>query len=59
MAVDFEGKVSSKENEIATAKTAEWISLAVDEIHTRIFGNTANASGLISAQRRRQDGSIL
>jgi ketosteroid isomerase-like protein len=59
MALDFEGKVSNKENEIATAKTAKWISLTVDEIHTRIFGNTAIASGFISAQGRRQDGNIL
>ncbi|HEY1423185.1 MAG TPA: nuclear transport factor 2 family protein [Candidatus Acidoferrum sp.] len=45
MAVNFEGKVSDKENEIATAKTdAQWISMTVDEIHTRIFGNTAIAS---------------
>jgi ketosteroid isomerase-like protein len=60
MAVNFEGKVSDKENEIATAKTdAQWISMTVDEIHTRIFGNTAIASGLISAQGRRKDGDIL
>ena len=60
MAVNFEGKVSDKENEIATAKAdPEWISMAVDEIHTREFGNTAIASGFISAQGRRKDGNIF
>lgn len=39
MAVNFEGKVSSKENEIATAKSdLDWQSMTVDEIHTRIWG---------------------
>ena len=48
-AVNFPGKVSDKKNEIATAKeNAEWASMTVDEIHTRIFGNTAIASGFIS-----------
>lgn len=51
MAVNFQGKVSSKENEIVTAKMdPEWLSMTVDEIHTRIFGKTAIASGFISAQ---------
>lgn len=60
MAVNFEGKVSDKENEIATAKAdAEWTSMTVDEIHTRIFGNTAIASGFISAQGKRKDGDIF
>lgn len=59
MAVDFHGKVSDKENEIATAKTdAEWISMTVDEIHTRIFGKTAIASGFISAQGKTK-GNIF
>ena len=60
MAVNFEGKVSAKENEISTAKAdPEWLAMTVDEIHTRIFGNTAIASGLISAQGKRQDGNIF
>jgi ketosteroid isomerase-like protein len=60
MAVDFHGKVSDKENEIATAKAdSEWISLTVDEIHTRIFGKTAVASGFISAQGKTKDGNIF
>ena len=60
MAANFEGKVSDKENEIATAKAdPEWISMTVDEIHTRKFGNTAIASGFISAQGKRKDGDIF
>ena len=60
MAVNFEGKVSDKENEIATAKAdPEWISMTVDEIHVRKFGNTAIASGFISAQGKRPDGNIF
>jgi hypothetical protein len=40
MAVNFQGKVSDKENEIAIAKEEpEWISMTVNEIHTRTFGN--------------------
>jgi hypothetical protein len=31
-----------KENEIATAKAdAEWISMSIDEIHARVFGEAA------------------
>ena len=53
MAVNFEGKVGDKENEIATAKTdPEWISMAVDEIHTREFGKTAIAS--VSSPRKER-----
>ena len=60
MAVNFEGKVSDKKNEIATAQEdPEWISMTVDEIHTREFGNTAIASGFISAQRKKKDGSMF
>jgi ketosteroid isomerase-like protein len=60
MAVNSEGKVSDKENEIATAKAdPEWISMTVDEIHTRLFGNTAIASGFISAHGKRKDGNIF
>jgi uncharacterized protein (TIGR02246 family) len=60
MAVNFEGKVSDKENEIATAKAdPQWVSMTVDEIHTRKFGNTAIASGFISAQGIRKDGSAF
>jgi ketosteroid isomerase-like protein len=59
-AVNFEGKVSDQENEISTAKLdPEWISLAVNEIHTHIFGNAAIASGFISAQGRRPNGNIF
>ncbi len=60
MAINFEGKVSDKENEIATAKTdPEWISMIVDQTHTRKFGNTAIASGFISAQGKRKDRNIF
>lgn len=60
MAVDFHGKVSDKENEIATAQAdAEWTSMKVEEIHTRIFGKTAIASGFISAQGKTKDGNIF
>jgi len=58
MAVNFENKVSNKENEIATAKSdAAWDAMDVDEIHARIFGDFAIASGFISAQGRKADGS--
>jgi uncharacterized protein (TIGR02246 family) len=58
MAVNFEGKLSTRENELATAKSDnEWDSMAVDEIHTRIWGDTAVASGFISAQGKKPDGS--
>ena len=58
MAVNFENKVSSKEIEIATAKNdAAWDAMSVDEIHARLFGNTAIASGLISAQGKKADGT--
>ena len=58
MAVNFENKVSSKEIEIATAKNdAAWDAMSVDEIHARLFGNTAIASGLISAQGNKGDGT--
>jgi ketosteroid isomerase-like protein len=60
MAVNFEGKVSDKKNEIATAQEdPEWISMTVDEIHSREFGDTAIASGFISAQGKKKDGSIF
>lgn len=60
MAVNFKGKVSDKENEIATAKEdPEWISMTVDEIHTRKFGDTAITSGFISAQGKRKDGDLF
>ena len=60
MVVNFRGRVSDKKNEIATAKgDAEWTSMIVDEIHTRIFGNTAIASGFISAQGKTKDGNII
>jgi ketosteroid isomerase-like protein len=60
VAVNFKGKVRDKENEIATAKEdPEWISMTVNEIHTRTFGNTAIASGFISTQGKRKDGDIF
>lgn len=60
MAVDFHGNVSDKENEITTAKAdADWTSITVDEIHTRVFGKTAIASGFISAQGKTTDGNIF
>jgi len=58
MAVNFEGKLSTRENELATAKSDnEWEAMAVDEIHARIWGDTAVASGFISAQGKKPDGS--
>ena len=60
MAVNFEGKVIDKENEISTAKAdPEWLAMTVDEIHTRIFVNTAIASGVISAEGKRRDGEAF
>jgi ketosteroid isomerase-like protein len=60
MALNSENKVSSKENEIATAKSDPvWNQMTVDEIHTHIVGKTAVASGLISAQGQRADGSAF
>jgi uncharacterized protein (TIGR02246 family) len=58
MAVNFEGKLSTREIELATAKgDSEWIAMDVDEIHARIWGDTAVASGFISAQGKKPDGS--
>lgn len=60
MAVNFENKLSNKENEIATARTdAEWISMNIDEIHARVFEDTAIASGLLSAEGKRPDGTTF
>jgi ketosteroid isomerase-like protein len=60
MAVNFENKVSSKEIEIATAKSDPvWNQMTVDEIHTHIVGTTAVASGFIAAQGQRPDGSVF
>jgi ketosteroid isomerase-like protein len=60
MAMNFESKLSDKENEIATAKTdAEWTAMSVEEIHTRVFGNTGIASGILSAQGKRPDGTTF
>jgi len=58
MAVNFEGKLSTREIELATAKSdSDWVAMDVDEIHTRIWGDTAVASGFISAQGKKPDGS--
>jgi len=60
MTINFESKLSDKENEIATAKTdVEWISMSVDEIHTRVFENTGIASGILSAEGKRADGTTF
>lgn len=60
MAVNFENKVSSKEIEIATAKSDPvWNEMTVDEIHTHVVGGTAVASGVISAQGQRADGKVF
>lgn len=60
MAVNFDGKVSTKENEIATAKTdIDWQVMTVDEIHGRVWGSAAIATGFISAQGTKPDGSRL
>jgi uncharacterized protein (TIGR02246 family) len=58
MAVNFENRVSSKKIEIATAKNdAAWDAMKVDEIHARVFGASAIASGFISAQGKKTDGA--
>lgn len=60
MALNSENKVSSKEIELATAKADPiWNQMTVDEIHTHIIGNTAVASGLISAEGKRPDGTVF
>lgn len=60
MATNSDSKLSDKENEIATAKAdAEWISMNIDEIHTRAFGDTAIASRLLSAQGKRPDATTF
>ena len=57
MAVNSEGKVSNKENELITAKNdAIWKTMSVDEIHTHIVDNAAVASGFISAEGQSPDG---
>jgi ketosteroid isomerase-like protein len=58
MSMNSENKVDSKEGELATAKAdPAWKQMTVDEIHTRIVGKTAVASGLLSAQGQRPDNS--
>jgi ketosteroid isomerase-like protein len=60
MAMNYENRLSTKELELATAKDdLTWNSMTVDEIHTRVFGNTAIASGLLSAEGKRPTGTIL
>ena len=59
-AVNFEGKLSTKEIELATARSdKEWDAMSVDEIHARIWGDTAIVSGFISAQGKEPGGSSL
>ena len=56
-AVNFEGTLSSRENELATAKNDnEWDAITVDEIYTRVWQDTAIATGLISARGKTPDG---
>jgi len=60
MTMNFESELSDKENEIATAKTGvEWTTMRLEEIHTRVFGNTGIASGILSAQGKRPDGTTF
>jgi len=60
LVMNFESRLSDKENEIARAKTdAEWISMSVDEIRTSVFGRATIASGLLSAQGKRAEGTIF
>ena len=56
-AVNFEGTLSSRENELATAKNDnEWDAITVDEIYTRVWQDTAIATGFISARGKTPDG---
>ena len=58
MAVNSEGKLSTRQIELATAKSdSEWDAMTVDEIHTRVWGDTAIVSGFISAEGKKPDGS--
>jgi ketosteroid isomerase-like protein len=60
MAMNYENRLSNKDVELATAKEdLAWNSMIVGEIHTRVFGNIAIASGLLSAEGNRPDRSIL
>jgi ketosteroid isomerase-like protein len=60
MAMNYENRLSNKEVELATAKEdLAWNSMILDEIHTRVFGNTAIASGILSAEGKRPDGTVL
>lgn len=60
MAVNFEGTLSSKENEPATAKSdLDWDTMTVDEIHTRAWRDAAVASGFISAEEKNLTGAQL
>ena len=60
MAMNFEDKLGDKEKELTTANgDAELISLSVDDIQTRVFGNTATAANLLSAQGNRRDGTTF
>ncbi len=59
MAVNFENKVSSKEIEIATAKNdAAWDAMSVDEIHARLFGNTAILRIDLGARKKSRRHSL-
>ncbi len=60
MAMNSENQVATKADEIAGAKAdLHWDEMMVDEIHTHVLGNSAIASGLLSARGKRADGSDL
>jgi hypothetical protein len=54
MAVNVEGTLSSREIELATAKNDnEWTAMTVDEIYTRVWQDSAIASGLSPPREKR------
>ena len=60
MAVNSEGKLSTREIELTTAKNDnKWDAMTVDEIHARVWGDTAIASGFISAEGKKPDGTFF
>ena len=60
MAVNFEGTLSSKENELATAKSdLDWDTMTVDEIHTRAWRDAAIASGSSPRRGKNLTGAQL
>ena len=60
MAVNSQGEMSTKEIELGFAKTDRaYDEMAVDDIHSRVWGNTAIVTGLISAQGKSTDGQAF